>query len=831
MKTYVGIDLGTTNSAICSYDGESVHLYKSPEQNDVTPSAILIDSRGHRYYGQRAYDTAPHSPDNAATLFKRLMGTNTPIKIPGAGLTLTPQDCSAAILRVLYGYLPEEIRADSGLGTVITVPAAFDQVQKEATMAAAEMAGIGQVALMQEPVAAVMSVMRTRKTDGIFLIFDLGGGTLDVAVAESIAGRVNLLANGGIAICGGREFDRLIVSNIVKPWLLERFSLPEDAAARAGYRSLLPLATWAAEKAKIQLSSSDVAVVSLSEAEMRIRDEKGTEIFLDVPLTRAALDGLIESHVLAAIGAARETLAKAGLTPNDVERIVFVGGPTHYKPLRDKVSFEIGVPGTTEVNPMTAVAEGAALFAESIDWSTAGRSRKNPRGTLSAGGSVGVTFTYLARIPANRTTIALSVTGLVSPGSEVQIDSLDSGWSSGRVALRDGALVEVSLAKPGENTFKVFVFDASGGPVTLANDRIVITRTAATVDAIPAAHSIGIAALDKLGGRQALVYLVRSGEPLPKKGQVTFRAGESLRAEADGSLNFRVFEGDISDPVEDNRHVGVLKIKGSDFTEGVVATGAELRCDYEVRDSGTIVIEVSVPTIAATFHSNRNFYSPQEGVPDYSTASRAVQEDAKSLVERVDAVSETVTDERLGQLRGMLSNATDLGKDETDPEVCKEAADSVLNAKKVLAQVRKDHLKPIRKLELEGFLEFFNAHIRELARPSEVTVIENLVRTAQRSIDQNDAGFENDLDELRSKNFEILWRQDWFVVDRFKWMAGSPHLFPDVQRFNELIQAGLGALKVDDFDRLRSIVANLYAIKVGASGEHDLAETTNIVWG
>ena len=95
-------------------------------------------------------------------------------------------------------------------------------------MHAAELAGIGKVALMQEPVAAVMSVMRTRKTDGIFVIYDLGGGTLDVAIAESMKGRVNLLAHGGIAMCGGRDFDRLLIDNVVKPWLFGNFDLPED---------------------------------------------------------------------------------------------------------------------------------------------------------------------------------------------------------------------------------------------------------------------------------------------------------------------------------------------------------------------------------------------------------------------------------------------------------------------------------------------------------------------------------------------------------------------------------------------------------------------------
>ena len=120
MKNYVGIDLGTTNSAICVYDGENVRLFKSPDQNDVTPSAIFIDRRGNKYLGRRAYDSAAQSPDNAATKFKRMMGTSTPIKLPAVNVTMTPEECSAEILKICFGYLPEEIRNDPETGTVIT---------------------------------------------------------------------------------------------------------------------------------------------------------------------------------------------------------------------------------------------------------------------------------------------------------------------------------------------------------------------------------------------------------------------------------------------------------------------------------------------------------------------------------------------------------------------------------------------------------------------------------------------------------------------------------------------------------------------------------------
>ena len=377
---YVGIDLGTTNSAICSYDGENVRLYKSPEQFDVTPSAIYFDRRGNKYVGTRAYDNAARNPDNVAKLFKRHMGTNTRIKLPIVSIDMSPEECSTEVLRVLYSYLPEEIRNDDETGTVITVPAAFNQMQKDATMTAAQTAGIGRVALMQEPVAAVMSVMRQRNSDGIFVVFDLGGGTLDIAIAESTSGRVSLLAHGGIAMCGGRDFDRMLFDNVVKPWLLERFDLPDNLNEFGQFQKLKGICEWAAEKAKIELSQRDSAAISLDDSELGVRDQSGEDVYLDIEIDRAQFDALIAEKIDEAIQSTRETLEKAGLTPHDVERIVFVGGPTQYKPLRDKVAFELGIAASTDVNPMTAVAEGAAVFAESIEWSSHSRGRKSSPG-------------------------------------------------------------------------------------------------------------------------------------------------------------------------------------------------------------------------------------------------------------------------------------------------------------------------------------------------------------------------------------------------------------------------------------------------------------------
>lgn len=826
---YVGIDLGTTNSAICSYDGETVRLYKSPEQNDVTPSAIFFDRRGNKYLGKRAYDNAAKNPDSAATKFKRMMGTSTPVKLSAVDITMTPEECSAEILKLCYGYLPEEMRNGGDTGTVITVPAAFNQMQKDATLAAAEMAGLGLVALMQEPVAAVMSVMKQRKGDGIFVVFDLGGGTLDIAIAESISSRVSLLAHGGVAMCGGTDFDRAIVDNVVKPWLRSTFDLPEDFSANQKYRSLMRMCLWASEKAKIELSAKEDSVISLTESDLGLSDESDSDIYVDIPFTRALLDELIANKVDESIQSARDTLEKAGLSPHDVERVVFVGGPTQYKPLRDRVAFELGIAQSSDVNPMTAVAEGAAVFAESIDWNSQNRGRKNSRGALSTGGALALSFNYIARTPESKAKIIAKIEGSAAAGVEFQVDSLDSGWSSGRMALLDGVIIELLLAKPGENTFKVFVFDASGGPVALKDDKIIISRTAASIDAIPASHSIGVEAREKLGGLVVLDYLVRDGDQLPHKGIKTFKTEMSLKAGSTGSIKFKLWEGEITDPISDNRFVGLFEIKGSDFDDGVIAAGAELICEYEVQDSGNIMMEVSVPSIGGLFHSGRNFYSRQEGQIDYTKASKLVEEESSHAFHRLNEMASKIDDPRLDQARDKLEQAESIREGESDPETAKQAMDNVQEAKRLLALARKSNIKVIRQIELDKVIDFFDQTVREHARPTESNAFDNLVKTARRAVDNNNGDFESHLDDLRGKNFTILWRQDWFVINRFKWLSQDAYLFPDEREHAQLVATGAEALKANDIDKLRGVVAHLDSARIGSASEDEMMATSNIV--
>lgn len=337
--------------------------------------------------------------------------------------------------------------------------------------------------------------------------------------------------------------------------------------------------------------------------------------------------------------------------------------------------------------------------------------------------------------------------------------------------------------------------------------------------------------LEKLGGRPVLDYLVRSGDSLPKKGKKIFKAAESLKSGASGSLNLKLWEGEIEDPITDNRPIGVLKISGSDFDDGVIPAGTDLECEYEILDSSNINIEVSVPCIGGTFHSGKNFYSRQEGQLDYTAAAVMVVEEGERTLNRIDEINEVVENPKLDQARQKLESAVSLDPDEAETEKSQEAMEKVLEARKLLAQVRKEHLKEIRQIDLDGVVSFFDDYIRQHARPSEASAFDNLAKTAQRSIDRNDKDFEHHIDELKGKNFEILWRQDWFVVERFKSMINSPHLFADKHRFEELTQIGTQLMRSDDIEKLRAVVAQLSMIQIGGGSDNEMFDVANIIRG
>lgn len=820
MGTYIGIDLGTTNSAICSYDGMRTTVYKSPEQNDVTPSAVYVDRRGRRYYGRRAYEMAPMDEKNAATLFKRYMGTNKTFTFAATGETLTPQALSAEILRVLYGYLPEQER--SAEGTVITVPAAFNQMKKDATLEAARLAGLGRVALIQEPVAAVMSVMKQDDSEKVFLVYDLGGGTFDITVARSLAGRVSLLAQGGKEMCGGRDWDRLLFSRVVEPWLRENFRLSQDTSD-AVVRKVTRLALLAIEQAKIELSSCEETSVRMDEVQINAQDLDGEEIYLDVPLTRSTLDRIIADTIDDTVEVVRDTLQRSGMRAQNVEQIVFVGGPTCYKPLRERVMKALGIPAGVFVNPMTAVAEGAAIYAESIDWENEQRGRKAARGERRALDTLKIH--YDSRTAGDKGRIAFSAQ---EDSLSVEATSLDTGWTSGRAQVNGRLLLEVPLMMRGENAFRIAVYDADGMPVAIEDERIVITRTLTTVSAIPASYPVAVKALDRIGGHPVPVYLIEENDLLPKRGSVSFRAGQSLAAGSAGALVFTLWEGSIREPIEDNRYIGVYRIPGTCFMQGVIPSGAEIICEYEMNESGTLHLGVSIPCVGVNL-SAQNFYSRVDGQTDLQDASGVIRE-ANEVLMSTQKMKRSVQDAEIDRVRRMAMDVKAAAGSTPDGETLQAAYGDLLECRRRMAKLRVKYRAQLRRRDLEYRVSEFETE-KHSATAYEITAFENLKEEALYAIERDLPDFDTYMDEMDGYIATARWRQDDFIRECFMSYANRPEEFSDRVAFDRLRAKGIALMEKGNIESLRSVFSEMLGYRIArenAKNDH-MYDDVNIV--
>lgn len=808
---FIGIDLGTTNSVITSFDGKETRIWKSPEQADVTPSVIYISKRGGKMYGQRAYDNEPRDPGNTAKLFKRLMGTNTKIHFDYNGMEMTPEECSSEILRTLYGYLPEDIRNDNGTVAVITVPAAFNQMQKDATKQAAYNAGISRVALIQEPVAAIMSVAKVQNINGIFIVYDFGGGTFDISIAERVGNKINLLTNDGIAFCGGRDFDKLLFENIVIEWLYENFDLPDDFRTNKKYAALVRMAIWATERAKIELSAKESVSVRLDEAEVRCEDEGGKEIFLDVPITRKDYDDLINPKIDETIEKTREVIKGAGLKPEDINHVVFVGGPSCYKPLRDRVSQNLGVATSIDVNPMTAVSEGAAIYAESVDFSNEKGGQKAEKGIIKSA-NYSLEFRYNARVSAEKAKIAVLFKNATK--LDFIFKSTGTGWTSGKLSLESGKIVSVDLHNDGENKFTVECFDENGKQVKLEQNEIVITKTLINIGSIPCAHSIGVELEDPITHEPILDYLIKKDDLLPKSGIVKYKTTKRISAGSSDFITFKLWEGEIQDPVEYNRFIGDIKIDGNSFEYGMIPIGSVIECNYTFNDSGNIEIKITVPSVGIVLNGD-NFYSRQSGQLDFQNDSDTIIDEATEILEKAEEINNNLFDEKLTEVTEKIN--TYLDKENLDAEDAQSLFEVTQESKRVVASYMKQNKAVIWQQKLDEQMKMFES-MSENATPVQTKQVNNLRDSIQNAINANNPQAENLLEELQKITMQILLSDESVYAMIFMSMKENPQDFTNRTMYNQLVNQGNAALLRGDLGEVKNIVARLAQIMIRRQG-------------
>ena len=348
MSKIIGIDLGTTNSCVAVMEGGEPVVIANAEGNRTTPSVVAFSKTGERMVGQVAKRQAVTNSDRTISSIKRHMGTDYKVDIDGK--KYTPQEISAMILQKL------KADAEAYLGgtvseAVITVPAYFNDAQRQATKDAGKIAGLEVKRISHEPTAAALAYGVDKEAEQKIMVYDLGGGTFDVSILDIGDGVIEVLATNGNTHLGGDDFDEAIMKYLVDEFKkAEGIDLSNDKVAMQRLKE-------AAEKAKIELSGVTSSNINLPYI---TADATGPK-HLDVTLTRAKFNELTAHLVEATVGPVKQAMADAGLTANDISKVLLVGGSSRIPAVQEEVKKLTGKDGFKGINPDECVAVGAAI--------------------------------------------------------------------------------------------------------------------------------------------------------------------------------------------------------------------------------------------------------------------------------------------------------------------------------------------------------------------------------------------------------------------------------------------------------------------------------------
>ena len=350
MGKVIGIDLGTTNSCMAVMEGGKPVVIANAEGSRTTPSVVAISKTGERLVGQIAKRQAISNPENTISSIKRKMGLK--IKVKAGDKEYTPPEISAAILQK-FKQDAESYLGDKVDKAVITVPAYFDDSQRQATKDAGKIAGLEVLRIVNEPTAASLAYGLDKKKEQILAVYDLGGGTFDISILDIGDGVFEVKATNGNTKLGGDDFDQKILD-----WLVSEFKksngmdLSNDKMAMQRLRE-------GAEKAKVELSTAQTANINLP---FITADQSGPK-HLDITLTRAQLEKLTQDLVDGTIAPCKQALADAKMETKDIDHVILVGGQTRSPKVQEAVKKFFGKELYKGVNPDEVVAVGAAIQA------------------------------------------------------------------------------------------------------------------------------------------------------------------------------------------------------------------------------------------------------------------------------------------------------------------------------------------------------------------------------------------------------------------------------------------------------------------------------------
>lgn len=798
LKIDYGIDLGTTNSAICRLEKGEPVIIKSDTLKDTMPSCVSFNKKKSSKVGDGAYNDMKSdkrratkswkkSASNTYIEFKRTMGGDTKYNSSFMEKDFTSEELSAEVLKTLKSFVQDE----NVKSAVITVPAKFTINQKDATMRAAKMAGFEHCELLQEPIAASMAYgLSSDQKNGYWMVFDFGGGTFDAALLKVEDGIMQVFDTEGDNYLGGKNLDYAIVDQIIIPYLQDNFSIDEILEDEDKKTVLRDAMKTYAEEAKNQLSFKEKEDIISNLGDLG-EDDEGVEIELDLSITQEQLREVLSPIFQKAVDICKQLLERNNMTGCQLSSLILVGGPTHSPIIRDMLREQVSKNVNTSIDPMTAVACGAALYASTID---------NEAKQELASGTVALEVSYEATSVETMefATVKLDKaksTGNIPAKLYVEFTRGDMAWSSGKVEINEiGDVIECQLVEGKPNSFVIKAYDEQGNSVSCYPNEISIIQ-GSKVGSATLPYNIGIEIWNAEKGRAVFTAIkgLERNKTLPATGT---RNGLKTSAELrPGMLTdvvripvYQADEGAEGMRAANYEFVYEVKITGDDVPD-VIPEGSDVDITLKVDRSEMMTMEVFFPLIG------------------YSTTIETPR----------DTIQKEVSDEYLEkEIDKARAETQKLQKSGADMSEIHDGIDSVEqelqngDQKKQVLQHLKEVLRKIDKADSEGEWGRIEKELRGKFKMLEednekyckgntetAAAVQQICEQVDVCIRQQDVAMGKELlDVMHALNFKIatveyfsVWIIDWHK--RFSSIA-----WKDSTRARSLINQGLSIINV-----------------------------------
>ena len=662
-----GIDLGTSNSLIAKFDKGLVEVFKNPMEFKETLPSIVGFRNDRLLVGDQARAYAEKDPKSVAGRFKRKMGTTETVKIKAIGASKSPVELSAYVLKELKNFVHTGEQIDAA---VIAIPTSFDTVQSNATKEAGILAGFKAVVLLQEPIAASLAYANKERNIDLknsqWMVYDLGGGTFDVALVRIVEGELTVVDHEGDNYLGGSDFDALMVEKIVVPTLEKkgRFDdlLGQMKSESGKYNRLWYGLNSLAEEAKIELSTKTAAEIDLDKIR-NLEDDDGNTIDSSLTVSRSDFETVIRDGVESTIEMMKKILVRNSLQPQDLRFILMVGGSTYIPYVRKRVEEVMGIPVNTGIDPTNAVAVGAAYFAGSKELRI--DSSEEKKGV--APGALHIRAAYNRTSQEQEEPFAARVEGN-TVGMQYRITRDDGAYDSGLRTLSRRIEEDLPLREGAFNIFALRILDAQGNSVQTDIGTIQIAQGRYSVAGQMLPEDISLVKDDHAAKDTRLQLVFAKNTVLPTKGKVTVEVGKTIiKGAGNDAIRIIVVEGPSDRHASTNKPIGLLIITGDQINRDLIK-GTEIELNFEMSESREVSVSAFLNGTGQGF--SQVFRASEREVDTQLLATEILKLEEKVQDEITDAERSGNHDvqsglERLQQpLQRLISDAAKLSSDD-----------------------------------------------------------------------------------------------------------------------------------------------------------------------